>query len=33
VVDGHFITARTFWDNAPWMREFMGVLNAARARE
>src|SRR4051812_9894309 len=30
VVDRNFITARTFWDNAPWMREFMQVLNAGR---
>src|SRR5262249_34313000 len=26
VVDGNLVTARTFWDNAPWMREFMGIL-------
>lgn len=31
VVDGNLVTARTFWDNAPWMREFMKMLNAARA--
>lgn len=31
VVDGNLVTARTFWDNAPWMREFMRLLNAARA--
>ncbi|MCS6859540.1 MAG: DJ-1/PfpI/YhbO family deglycase/protease [Abditibacteriales bacterium] len=30
VVDGNLVTARTFWDNAPWMREFMKMLNAAR---
>jgi len=30
VVDGNLVTARTFWDNAPWMREFMKLLNAAR---
>lgn len=30
VVDGNLVTARTFWDNAPWMREFMRLLNAAR---
>jgi len=28
VVDGNLVTARTFWDNAPWMREFMKLLNA-----
>ncbi len=34
VVDGNLVTARTFWDNAPFMREFMKLLNAAReARE
>lgn len=32
VVDGNLVTARTFWDNAPWMREFMKMLNAARDR-
>ncbi|MBM3472854.1 MAG: DJ-1/PfpI family protein [Armatimonadetes bacterium] len=26
VVDGNLVTARTFWDNAPWMREFMKLL-------
>jgi protease I len=30
VVDGNLITARTFHDNAPWMREFIKQLNAAR---
>lgn len=30
VVDGNLVTARTFWDNAPWMREFMKMLNTAR---
>lgn len=30
VVDGNLVTARTFWDNAPWMREFMKLLNAAK---
>ncbi|MFQ6098544.1 MAG: DJ-1/PfpI family protein [Armatimonadota bacterium] len=30
VVDGNLVTARTFWDSAPWMREFMRLLNAAR---
>jgi protease I len=30
VVDGNLVTARTFWDNAPWMRAFMKLLNAAR---
>ncbi len=33
VVDGNLVTARTFWDNAPWMREFMKLLNAARDAE
>ncbi len=31
VVDGNLVTARTFWDNAPWMREFMALLNARRS--
>lgn len=31
VVDGNIVSARTFHDNAPWMREFMKQLNAARA--
>jgi len=30
VVDGNLVTARTFWDNAHWMREFMKLLNAVR---
>ena len=30
VVDGNLVTARTFHDNAPWMREYMRLLNAAR---
>lgn len=30
VVDGNLVTARTFHDNTPWMREYMRVLNAAR---
>jgi len=30
VVDGNLVTARTFWDNAPWMREFMKLLSAAK---
>lgn len=30
VVDENLVTARTFWDNAPWMREFMKLLNAER---
>ena len=30
VVDGNLVTARTFWDNAPWMRAFMQLLNAER---
>jgi protease I len=30
VVDGNLVTARTFWDNAPWMREFMRMLAAGR---
>jgi len=32
VVDGNLATARTFWDNAPWMRAFMELLNAARTQ-
>lgn len=32
VVDGNLVTARTFWDNAPWMREYMKLLNAHRDR-
>lgn len=30
VVDGNLVTARTFWDNAPWMREYMKLLNRYR---
>ncbi|HID05902.1 MAG TPA: DJ-1/PfpI family protein [Armatimonadetes bacterium] len=30
VTDGNLVTARTFWDNALWMREFMKLLNNAR---
>ena len=30
VVDGNIVTARTFHDNTPWMREYMKLLNAAR---
>jgi protease I len=30
VVDGNLVTARTWHDNAPFMREFMKMLNAAR---
>lgn len=30
VVDGNLVTARTFWDAAPWMREYMRLLKAAR---
>jgi deglycase len=33
VVDGNLVTARTFWDNAPWMREFMRLLNARSGRD
>jgi protease I len=29
VVDGNLVTARTWHDNAPFMREFMKMLNAA----
>lgn len=32
VVDGNLATARTFWDSAPWMREFMRLLNATHSR-
>jgi len=31
VVDGNLVTARTFWDSGPWMREFMKLLDAARS--
>jgi protease I len=31
VVDGNLVTARTFWDSAPWMREYMALLNRYRA--
>jgi protease I len=30
VVDGNIVTARTFHDSAPWMREYVKLLNAAR---
>lgn len=30
VVDGNLVTARTWHDNAPFMREFMKMLNASR---
>lgn len=30
VVDGNLVCARTWWDNTPWMREYMRLLNAAR---
>lgn len=30
VVDGNLVTARTWHDNAPFMREFMKMLNAKR---
>jgi len=29
VIDGHLVSARTWHDNAPLMREFMRMLNAA----
>ena len=32
VVDGNLVTARTWHDNAPFMREFMKMLNAARQK-
>jgi protease I len=32
VVDGNLVTARTWHDNAPFMREFMKMLNAAKPR-
>ncbi len=31
VVDGNLVTARTWHDNAPFMRQFMKMLHAARA--
>lgn len=33
VIDGNLVTARTFWDNAPWMRAFIRMLNDRCARE
>ena len=30
VVDGNIVSARTFHDSAPWMREFMRLLNETR---
>ncbi|MGQ9731079.1 MAG: DJ-1/PfpI family protein [Candidatus Zipacnadales bacterium] len=33
VVDGNLVTARTFWDNAFWMREFMKLLKAYREQQ
>ncbi|MCC7494667.1 MAG: DJ-1/PfpI family protein [Fimbriimonadaceae bacterium] len=30
VVDGNLVCSRTWWDSAPWMREFLKLLNAAR---
>jgi len=30
VVDGNLVCARTWWDSAPWMREFLKLLQAAR---
>ena len=30
VVDGNIVTARTYHDNADWMREYMKLLNTAR---
>jgi len=30
VVDGNLVTARTWHDNAPFMRQFMAMLKAAR---
>jgi protease I len=32
VVDGNLVTARTWHDNAPFMREFMRMLNAQRSK-
>jgi len=32
VVDGAIVTARTFWDSAEWMREFLPLLDAAARR-
>ncbi|NUQ01933.1 MAG: DJ-1/PfpI family protein [Armatimonadetes bacterium] len=31
VVDGNLVCARTWWDSAPWMREYLKLLNTARA--
>jgi len=33
VVDGNLATARTFWDSAPWMREFMKLLNSIQRQQ
>ena len=30
VIDGHLVTARTWHDNAPFLREFLKMLNSAR---
>lgn len=30
VVDGNIVTARTFHDRTPWMRDFMNLLKARR---
>jgi protease I len=32
VIDGNLVTARTFWDAAPWMRAFMRLLAEAAGR-
>jgi protease I len=29
VVDGNLVTARTYWDSAPWMREFIRLLQGS----
>ncbi len=31
VVDGNLVCARTFWDNAPWMQAYIGMLNEYRS--
>jgi protease I len=30
VVDGNLVTARTWWDNAPFLKEFIGLLKGGR---
>jgi hypothetical protein len=32
VIDGNLVAARTWHDNAPFMRQFMKMLKAARSK-